>query len=62
MISWHIIRGYSRFLALQTMSCEGSEGSEGPALLTARTRNWYFSPLVRPFIEKNFLGPSDWPT
>ena len=44
------------------MSCEGSEGSEGPALLTALTLNWYFSPLTRSFLEKNLFGPSDCPT
>ena len=40
-----------RFLGLATWYGVASLGSEGPALLTALTLNWYFVPLVRPVAE-----------
>jgi len=43
-------------LALAICGLVGSLGSEGPALFTARTRNWYWFPSFNPGTRASKAG------
>jgi hypothetical protein len=47
---------YLQNLALAICALVGSLGSEGPALFTARTRNWYWFPSFKPGTRASQAG------